>query len=160
LKVLDRCRHVLIILVIAAAVVFLEPVILSGSTPLVSGLAQADRMSLYNQVIVVTASLLGFMVAAVAILVSLDRTRTIVKKLQRGESFHLLIVNMLGAIGMLFVLTVLGIIGAVAENDGGASHWFERIYEWILLAAVMEVGLALWYFSIVMYVLAEHEETA
>ncbi len=148
-------RHVLGLLAVAALVVFvLEPVVASGPTPLISGLAETDRIDLYNQLIVVTASLLGFIVAAIAILVSLDAGRKIVEELQRGESFRLLIANMLAAVLLLFVLTVMGIAGSVLEGGTHASRMFEAIYEWLVLGTALELVLVGFYFALVTYKVA------
>lgn len=148
-------RHVLGLLAAAALLVCaVEPVVISGPTPLISGLAEADRIDLYNQVIVLTASLLGFIVAAIAILVSLDVGRKIVEELKRGESFKLLIANMLAVMVLLFILTCLGIAGSVLEGGNGASHPFEVVYEWLLLGTVMELVLVGFYFALVTYKVA------
>jgi hypothetical protein len=151
-------RHVLGLLVAAALVVFaVEPLVITGPTPLVSGLAEADRIDLYNQVIVVTASLLGFIVAAIAILVSLDAGRKIVEELKRGESFRLLIANMLASVFLLFVLTIVGISGSVLEGGSDASSAFEAVYEWLLLGTAMELVLVGFYFALVTYTVAAAE---
>lgn len=147
-------RHVLLLLTLAAIVVFIvEPVAISGTTPLVSSLAQADRANLYNQVIVLTAGLLGFVVAAIAILVSLDSGRQIVEELRRGESFRLLIANMLAVMTLLFVLTLMGIAGSVLESATPSST-FEAIYEWLLLGTAMELVLVGFFFALVTYKVA------
>jgi hypothetical protein len=152
---LSLIRHVLVLLVAAALVVFVaEPIVISGPTPLISGLAEADRIDLYNQVIVVTASLLGFIVAAIAILVSLDVGRKIVEELKRGESFKLLIANMLTVVVLLFILTSTGIAGSVLEGGSGASYGFEAAYEWLLLGTGMELILVGFYFALVTYKVA------
>lgn len=150
-------RHALIIVVVTLLLVALEPVALSGSTPLISGLAQPDQVTLYDDVIVVSAGLLGFFVAAVAILVSLDRSRRVVQEIQRGKSFELLVANMLVTIGLLFVLTLQGVVGAVAENGAEASAWFQRSYEWVAFASIGELILTGRYFSVVMYKVAQHK---
>jgi hypothetical protein len=153
-------RHALIIIVLAAVATLIEPLIFSGSTPLITGLAQDDQVTLYNDVIVVSAGLLGFFIAAVAILVSLDRTRKVVQEIQRGESFELLVTNMLVTVALLFVLTLMGIVGAVVENGLYASHWFVRAYEWIGLATTGELLLTGFYFSVVMFKVAQHKPPA
>ena len=150
-------RHALIVTVAAACLAFIEPLIFSGSTPLITGLAQADQVTLYNDVIVVSAGLLGFFVAAVAILVSLDRSRKVVQEIQRGESFELLVANMLVTIALLFVLTLMGIAGAVLENGPHASHWFVGIYEWIGLATIGELLMTGFYFSVITFKVAQHK---
>ena len=148
-------RHALALLAAAALGVLAgEPLVVSGSTPLISGLADADRIDLYNQVIVVTASLLGFIVAAIAILVSLDVGRKIVEELKRGESFKLLITNMLAVVMLLFILTIMGIAGSVLEGGSGASSVFEAVYEWLLLGTAMELVLVGFYFALVTYKVA------
>lgn len=149
-------RHVGYVLVGAAAVVFLiEPTVFTGSTPLIARLSDADRADLYNQLIVVTASLLGFTVTAISILVLLDAKRKIVEELKRGESFKLLIVNMLAVVLLLFVLTLMGIAGSVLEADS-ASSLFERFYEWLMLAATIELAITGFFFGVVTYKVAAH----
>jgi hypothetical protein len=151
-------RHALFIVVVAALAVFVvEPIVISGPTPLISGLSEADRTDLYNQVIVVTASLLGFIVAAISILVSLDAGRKIVEELKRGESFKLLIANMLAAMSLLFVLTIMGIAGSVLEGGSGASSVFEALYEWMLLGTSMELVLVGLFFGLLTYKVAAYK---
>jgi hypothetical protein len=148
-------RHALLLLAVAALAVFVaEPIVASGPTPLISGLSEADQIDLYNQIIVVTASLLGFIVAAIAILVSLDAGRKIVEELKRGESFRLLIANMLAAVMLLFVLTIMGIAASVLESGSAASSVFEAMYEWLLLGTVLELILVGFYFALVTYKVA------
>jgi hypothetical protein len=146
-------RHVLIVMAAAAVLIAIE-LVATSATPLISGLSEADRTDLYNQVIVVTASLLGFIIAAIAILVSLDVGRKIVEELKRGESFRLLIANMLAAMVLLFLLTLMGINGSVLEGGKGASSAFETVYEWLLLGTVMELVLVGFFFALVTYKVA------
>lgn len=153
-------RHALIICVVAAVLVVAEPLIFSGSTPLISGLAQADQVTLYNDGIVVSAGLLGFFIAAVSILAALDRTRKVVEEIKRGESFELLIANMLVTIALLFVLTLMGVVGAVIENGKEASGLFQSFYEGISLAAILELVMTGFYFSVVMFKVAAHKQTS
>jgi len=153
-------RHAIIILAGSAVVVLSEPLLLTGSTPLITGLADPDQVTLYNDVIVVSAGLLGFFVAAVAILVSLDRSRRVVAEIQQGGSFELLVANMLATIALLFTLTLLGISGAVFENGQNASPWFDRAYEWVALASIAELLMSGFYFSVVMYKVAQHRPPA
>jgi hypothetical protein len=151
-------RHVLGLLAVATVVVFtVEPIVVAGPTPLISGLAEANRIDLYNQVIVLTASLLGFILAAVVILVSLDAGRKIVEELKRGESFKLLIANMLVAMLLLFILTIMGIAGSVLEGGSGASSAFEAIYEWLLLGTAMELILVGFFFGLLTYKVAAYK---
>jgi hypothetical protein len=145
------------LLAAAALTVFMiEPIVVTGSTPLLSGLAEANRVNLYGQVIILTATLMGFMLAAITILVSLDASRKIVEELKRGESFQLLIVNMLATVALLFILTLMGIAGAVLEG-GGRSHAFEAIYEWLALATVFELLLTGFYFALLTYKVAAYQ---
>jgi hypothetical protein len=148
-------RHPLILLSVAALGVFMaEPHVISGTTPLISGLSEVNRIDLYNQVIVVTASLMGFIVAAIAILVSLDGGRKIVEELKRGASFQLLITNMLAAVFLLFTITTMGIAGSVLEGSAPTSTTFEAIYEWLLIGTSMELVLVGFFFAIVTYKVA------
>lgn len=141
-------RHIGGLLAAAAVLVFLiEPVAFAGTTPLIARLEEESRASLYEQLVPVSASLLGFYVAAVAILTALDSRQTIVEELKRGEAFKLLIVNMLGAILLLFVLTVVGVIGSVLDPGDG----FQAAYEWIVLGALFELTLSGFFFAVVIY---------
>ena len=111
---LVRFRHSLYILGGAALLVFLvEPLFVPDPTPFLTRLTAESRSTLYEQIIPVSGSLLGFYIAAVAILAQLDHGREIVADLKRGESFSLLIINMLVTILLLFILTGLGVVGAV-----------------------------------------------
>jgi hypothetical protein len=134
----------------------LEPALFTGETPLVAHLTDADRVNFYEQIIPVSGSLLGFYVAAVAILAQLDPKRKIVQELKRGESFSLLVANMLTAILLLFILTCLGVAGSVI-NDGCA---FEAIYEWILLGTILELLLSGILFGVVTYKVAADKGTS
>lgn len=146
-----RFRHALFLLALAAFVVFiLEPIAISGPTPLMGRLGDEDRSSFYELVIPVSASLLGFYIAAVAILAQLDPNRKIVEELKRGESFSLLIANMLFAILMLFALTFVGIAGSVLDGRRAMM----AVYEWLLLGTVLELALSGVLFSVVTYKVA------
>lgn len=113
-------------------------------------LTQESRATLYEQIIPVSGSLLGFYVAAVAILAQLDPERTIVRELKRGESFSLLIANMLITILLLFMLTLSGVTGAVVSP----GSTFVAIYEWILLGTLVELLLTGVLFGVVTYKVA------
>lgn len=148
---LVRFRHAVFLLALAAFAVFiLEPLVISGRTPLIERLSDEDRSSFYELVIPVSASLLGFYIAAVAILAQLDPNRKIVGELKRGESFSLLIANMLFAILLLFALTFVGIAGSVLDGSCAVM----AIYEWLLLGTVFELALSGAFFSIVTYKVA------
>ena len=141
-------RYTAGLLAVAAFLVFVvEPIIFTGATPLIGRLEAESRVSLYEQLVPVTASLLGFYIAAVAILTALDSRREIVEELKRGEAFPLLIVNMLGAILLLFVLTILGVLGSVLDPGCG----FQAGYEWITLGTLLELALSGFFFAVVIY---------
>jgi hypothetical protein len=150
-----RFRHAAIILAAAAAVVFLiEPLAFSGPTPLIGRLADETRVGLYEQIVPVAASLLGFYIAAVAILAGLDSRREIVAQLKRGEAFALLIANMLVAILLLFILTLSGLLGATLDPGG----IFQATYEWLTLGTLGELALSGFYFALVTYKVAVANE--
>lgn len=151
-------RHALACMVLAAIVVFaVEPWLVSGTTPLIASLAVAERVNFYNQVIIVSAALLGFILTAITILVSLDTGRKIVKELHYGEAFKLLIVNMLAAVCLLAIVTTLGIAGSVLDAGFIASRTFETFYEWLVLASAAELGLTGFYFALATYKVAAYE---
>lgn len=128
-----------------------EPFAFSGITPLVDRLSPESRTDLYGQIVPVSASLLGFYIAAVAILASLDARRQIVQELKTGkEAFRLLIINMLAAIAFLLALTLLGVAGSVL--DPGSP--FSAIYEWVALTTLFELVLSGFYFGVVTYKVA------
>lgn len=150
-----RFRHFLGLLAVAALLVFIvEPLAFSGTTPLLSRLEAKSRIDFFEQIVPVSASLLGFYIAAVAILASLDPARKIVEELKRGESFSLLIANMLAAILVLFLLTFLGVAGSVLDPGG----IFRSLYEWVTLVALFELALSGFYFSVVTYKVAVKQE--
>ncbi len=150
-----RFRHAAIIVAAAAVVVFLiEPVTFSGPTPLIGRLSGESRIGFYEQIVPVAASLLGFYIAAVAILAGLDSRREIVAQLKRGEAFALLIANMLVAILFLFVLTFSGLAGS--SLDPGKT--FQAIYEWLTLSMLGELALSGFYFAVVTYKVAVANE--
>jgi hypothetical protein len=152
-----RYRHAALLVLLAAVVIVIAELIARGSNSLVGGLGHQDRVELYKQVTTVTASLLGFFIAAVAILVSLDPTRAIVRDLKRGEAFSLLIVNMLAAILLLFLTTALGVAGAVFDDGQPGAAGFEWVYQWLLLASLLELGLTGVLFAVVTYKAAAYE---
>jgi hypothetical protein len=144
-------------LAVAAFVVFGgERWVLTGPTPLLAGLAVADRVNLYNQLIVVSAALLGFILTAITILVSLDAARVIVQELRLGEGFKLLVANMLATVLLLLILTIMGIAGSVVDHAGAATT-FEAFYEWLVLGTLLELVLAGYYFGLVTYKVAAYE---
>jgi len=151
-----RLRYAVVTLLAAAVIAFaVEPALLPS--PPIAELAQSDRADLYSQVIIVTAGLLGFFVTAVSILVSLDARRKIVEELQRGESLRLLVANMLATVALLFALTLTGIVASVAEADASASRMFERFYEWLVLATILELTLSGVYFGSLTYKVASNK---
>jgi hypothetical protein len=146
-----RFRYALWILAFAAVSVFvLEPLILSGTTPLVAQLSAEDRGAFYGRIIPISGSLLGFYIAAVSILAQLDPGRKIVSELKRGESFSLLIANMLVTILLLFLLTFVGLAGSL---DTGC-RLLMALYEWLLLSTVIELVFSGLLFSVVTYKVA------
>lgn len=149
---INSLRHVLVILLIAAACVLaVEPLLFSGSTPLISRLSIADRASMFDSTTTVAATLMGFLIAAVAILVTLDISRQIVAELRSNESFLLLIINLLAAIALLLAVTVVGLMGSVQEDWIADERGFQVIYEVLLLASFLEVLLAGFFFGAVTY---------
>jgi hypothetical protein len=148
-------RHAFYILGGAALLVFLvEPFLVPDPTPFLVRLTAESLSTLYEQIIPVSGSLLGFYIAAVAILAQLDHGRKIVSELKRGKSFGLLIANMLITILLLFVLTALGVVGAV-EAPGRV---FIAIYELVLVATLAELALSGFYFAVVTYKVAVYHE--
>jgi hypothetical protein len=151
-------RHAVLCVTGSALLAFLiEPWLVSGTTPLVASLTVAARVNLYNQVIVVSAALLGFVLTAVTILVSLDTGRKIVKELQYGEGFKLLVANMLATVALLLVLTLMGIAGASLDAATVPARTYEAFYEWLGVASAFELVLSGFYFAIVTYKIAAHE---
>jgi hypothetical protein len=141
----------------AAAVVSLWEFVPHGSTPFLSRLDMRDRVELYKQIATVTASLLGFMIAAVAILVSLDLRRRIVEELQRGESFSLLVINLLAAILFLFLTTTASVAGAIFDDGKAGSDTFEFVYEVLAVTALVELMVGLFFFGVVTYKAATYD---
>ncbi len=151
-----RLRHAIYSLAGAGVVVAIEHIAISGTIPLMARLAVASRSSLYNQITTVSAGLLGFIVAAVAILVSFDAHRRIVKDLQRGESFKLLVANMLATILLLFVVVLLGLIGPEVDGAARAAGSYESVYEWLVIASTFELAMTGFYFAVATYAVASH----
>ncbi len=153
----QRLRHIAGIAVFAAAAIFIiEPWVFSN-TPLLASLSDKDRAELYKQLTTAAVTLMGFLITAVAILVSLDKGREIVKELRRGESFSLLVLNLLAAVLLLFVITLMSIVGAVRADAIGAAPLFVALYEWLAIWALAEIGLGGFYFCVVTYKVAAHE---
>jgi hypothetical protein len=142
---------------VAALLTFaLEPQVVSGTTPAIARLTIDGRANVYDQITIVSTALLGFMLTAITILVSLDGGRKIVKELHYGEAFKLLIVNMLATVLLLLVLTSMGIAGSSLDAGSSPDKTFESFYEWIGVASLFELGLSLFYFSITMYKVAAY----
>jgi hypothetical protein len=153
---LYRLRHVGSIAVVGAALVFLvEPSVLASS-PLLGTLSEQARDDLYKQLTTVAITLMGFLITAVAILVSLDRGRQIVKELRRGESFSLLILNLLAAVIALFAMTLMTIMGSASLDGIGDACAFLRCLEWLCLVSSAEIVLGGFYFCVVTYKVASH----
>jgi hypothetical protein len=152
-----RVRHPAYLIAASIALVLLLEPRLFDPSPLVGRLDGDDRTELYKQVTTVTASLLGFLITAVAILVSLDVRRRIVQELNRGQSFSLLVINLLACILMLFVTTSLGVAAAVADTSARGSAVFERIYEIALVSSALQLGFGLGLFGIVTYKVASYD---
>jgi hypothetical protein len=151
-------RHALACVTVAALSVFvIEPWLVSGTTPLVASLSLNGRTNLYNQVIIVSAALLGFMLTAITILVSLDTGRRIVRELHYGEAFKLLIANMLATVLLLLVLTLMGIAGSSLDAAQRPAKTFEAFYEWIGVTSVLLLSLTGFYFATVTYKVAAYE---
>lgn len=157
----DRSRYLGIICAVAVGLLALEAVLLGEvfdtSVPLLSRLGHTDRVEFYKQVATLSGALLGFILTAVAILVSLDGARKIVQHLQLGESFSLLVVNLLWGAALLFVTATISISGAVFDDGLGGSSAFEWIYEGLLTATFLEVVFALGLFAVVMFRVAENK---
>lgn len=155
-SLLLRLRHVGLIGLTAALVVGAAAPILSNA-PLLCSLGDDDRGELYGQMTTVSVTLMGFLITAVAILVSLDRGREIVKELRRGESFALLVLNLLAAVLLLFLLTALSLLGSVRPDDLGDAAAFAVVYEWLAVFALGEIALGGFYFCAVTYQVSSHE---
>ena len=142
----------------AAVLVFVvEPWAVSAQTPLISNLSMSTRGNLFNQIVVVSAALLGFILTAITILVSLDGGRKIVKELRYGEAFALLVVNMLATVALLLALTLIGIVATTIDANPVPAQDFETWYEWVGVSTALELVLSGFYFSVVMYKLATYE---
>lgn len=147
-----RLRHVGIIGIISISLVLLlEPVALGSPTPLIGRLQPKEMSDLYSSITTISATLTGFLIAAVAILATLDVRRPIVEELRRNESFVLLIINLLAAIGLLLGLTVGGLLGTAQDEWIGNARWFQSYFEILLIASLAELGLGVFYFGIVTY---------
>jgi uncharacterized membrane protein len=143
---------------LAALLVFgVEGWAVATKTPLISNLSTSDRSNLYNQVVVVSAALLGFILTAITILVSLDGSRRIVKELRYGEAFTLLVVNMLATVALLLALTLLGIAATAIDVGSTPAKAFETWYEWVGIGTAFELILCGFYFSVAMYKVATYE---
>lgn len=150
-------RHAICVAVIAALVVFLaEPLLRDGA--LMGKLARGDRLDVYKQLAAITATLLGFLIAAVAILVQLDVERQIVKELRGSDAFPMLVANLLVACMALLAVTLLGLAGAFGADSAKTGHaGFERAYEFTGLMALLEFMLGGFYFAVVTYKVAAHD---
>jgi hypothetical protein len=155
-SLLMRLRHVSLIALAAALLVGAATPLLSN-TPLLCSLGDDDRGEFYGQMTTVSVTLMGFLITAVAILVSLDRGREIVKELRRGESFALLVLNLLAAVLLLFLLTALSLLGSVRPDGLGDAAAFAVIYEWLAIFALGEIALGGFYFCVVTYQVSSHE---
>ena len=142
-----------ILIVVASVVVVLgaERLFVPGPDPLISGLARDDRVELYKQISVIAATTMGFVIAAVAILASLDPARPIVADLRRGEAFALLVANLLAAVLLLLLVSVATLIGSIVDDAKVGSHAFENTVEILSLAAMAEFVLGGSLFGYVTY---------
>lgn len=152
----QRLRHIVGLAVGAAIGIFvIEPWIFSNA-PLLASLSDKDRAELYRQLATAGVTLMGFLITAVAILVSLDKGREIVEELKRGESFSLLVLNLLTAVLLLFAITLMSIVGAIRVDAIGNADFFVEFYEWLALWVFAEICLGGFYFCVVTYKVASH----
>jgi hypothetical protein len=152
---LQRLRYTAVITLAAAILVFaIEPRFLPSS-PLLGSLSSKARESLYDQISVASVTLMGFLITAVAILVALDRSRQIVKELRRGESFSLLVLNLLAAVVLLFALGLASIAGAAGLAP--TCDVYLRFIEWLGLLVIAEVLLGGFFFCVVTYKVASYD---
>ena len=82
LEGLRKTRHALGVVAIAVAFGFGLDRVFVGDSPLLHRLSKGDRHQLYELMASFAGVLLGFVITSVAILVSLDQGRKIVKELQ------------------------------------------------------------------------------
>jgi hypothetical protein len=151
-------RYPLIILTAAALVSgIVEHATLGAPSPLLARLSPLARLDLYKQVAPMAATGLGFLVASVAILVSLDPTRKIVCELRTGEAFRLLVANLLAACLWLLVLALLALAGWMCSASLGRSGTFMTVFEVIGYAAVAELLLGGSFFGLVTYKVAKYD---
>jgi hypothetical protein len=140
-----------IVVVSAALVLGAERLVIPGPDPLISGLAAHDRVELYQQISVIAATTMGFVIAAVAILASLDPARPIVADLRRGEAFPLLVANLLAAVLLLLLATIATLVGSIVDDAKAGSLAFENTVEILSLAAMTEFVLGGSLFGYVTY---------
>src|SRR5579859_6985564 len=112
------------------------------------------RGTMYSQSTIIAVTLLGFVIAAVAILVSMDPRRPIVDELRRGESFTLLILNMLVTIVGLFWTTAMALIGSLVDDSTKPAKIYETVFESVGLSTIFELMMTGFLFAVVTYKLA------
>lgn len=146
-----------ILLAAIIVVVVGEHVVLADPTPALARLNDDDQIEFYKQIAPIAGTALGFLVASVAILVSLDPKRRIVDELRRGEAFSLLIANLLAACLWLLLLSILALVGWTFHASVGGCDVFQSIFEVIGYAAVIEMLIGGFFFGLVTYKVAKHD---
>ncbi|MDO8211012.1 hypothetical protein [Conexibacter sp. CPCC 206217] len=134
-----------------------EHLFMSKPRPALARLSDTDQIDLYKQIAPIAGSALGFLLASVAILVSLDPKRPIVADLRRGEAFSLLIANLLAACLWLLLLSIFSLVGWTFHSSCGSSDAFQSVFEVIGYAAVVELLLGGFFFGYVTYKVAKHD---
>jgi hypothetical protein len=101
-------------------------------------------------------AVLGFFVAAIAILASLDPKRKIVAEMRQGESMTLLLVNLLTGCLWILVLAGMSIAGWLMPALGRGPT-FAWTYQVLGVWAFLEFLVGGFFFAVVTVKVARHE---
>lgn len=127
---------------------------LVGSRSLLAGLGPYDRASLYKLAAPISASLGGFGIATISILIGLNPDRKVTGLLRKTEAFGLLVVMLLAAATYLLLTTVLTSVGAIFDDGQRGSEVLALSVEALGLAALLQGGLGGFLFAFVMWKIA------
>jgi len=148
---LVEMRHLLLISFISAALtLFVE------ATPLMAGFSAGSRHNIFYAVAILAVVFMVFLAGAIVFLVTRDNNIPIIKELQLGESWVLLVKNMAAALLLVALLAVISVIGLGRTFP---SVQFLRLYEWLTLTTSMLVGMCSYFFCLVLYKIRVYGKT-
>lgn len=121
-----------------------------GLNDLVDRTLEGTRETLYGTLASIFASLFGFAVAAVSIILSfIDRERF--TKLREASSYSQLWGFFISAIWWLGVSTIASVLSLIFDNDTSPSYLFSYVMVFLLVFASLQVATCIWLLQEMLY---------